>query len=126
MAGRIRQFVVYLKVTLVVAVVLLVAVVVFNNRNYTTRFWPGATAEDVPTLWLMLMTAAASISIFWVLMRVRGVYRELKVLHAQEAEEQRLKAHEQRSSDLEEQERRIDQKLKTALDSPNSNSQGHS
>lgn len=126
MAGRIREFVVYLKVTLLVAVALLIATVVFQNRHYKTRFWPGATAEEVPTLWLMLVTAAASVLVFWILMRIRGVYRDLKVLQAQKAEQQRLKSQEARGRELDEQERRIDQKLKNALDGEANNSQGES
>ena len=126
MAGRVRSFVVYLKVTLLVAVALLVVTVIFENRNYKTQFWPGATAEQVPTLWLMLVTAAASVLIFWILMRIRGVYRDLKVLQAQKAEQQRLKSQEARGRELDEQERRIDQKLKKALDGDANNSQGDS
>jgi CBS domain containing-hemolysin-like protein len=116
MAGSFKQLVVYTKVTLIVAILLGVAVVVFKNSGYKTRFWPYADQADVPTLWLMLATSVVSVCVFWLLSKMRRVWRELAELRAEKLEKERLSQEEHRRSQLNDQERRIDEKIKKALD----------
>lgn len=120
MAGRIRQFVVYAKVTLIVALAVVVIVVVFMNRNYRTNFWPWADKEQVSTLWLMLATCILSIIVFWALAKTRRVWREVVEIQAEKTRQQQEAEVERRRAALEEQERRIDTKLKQALGPDNS------
>jgi hypothetical protein len=120
MAGPIKQITVYAKVTFILAVVLGVVIIIFMNRAYKTRFWPWADQADVPTLWLMLATSVVSIVVFWLLSKMRRVWRELAELQAQKAEQLRQQEEGQRRQQLEEQERRIDDKIKKALGPDNS------
>ncbi len=120
MAGAVKQFVVYSKVTFIVAIFAAVALVVFKNRGYKTRFWPGAAKAEVSTLWLMLATGVGSIVVFWMLSRLRRVWRQLAELRSEKARETELLAQARRREELDDQERRIDQKLKKALNEDNS------
>ena len=96
MAGSFKQLVVYTKVTFIVAVLLGVAVVVFMNRKYETQFWPWADQAPVSTLWLMLATSVVSISVFWLLSKMRRVWREVADLRAEQLQKERLVREEQR------------------------------
>ena len=120
MAGPVKQITVYAKVTIIVAILLGTIVIIFMNRGYKTRFWPWADQADVPTLWLMLATSIVSISAFWVLSKMRRVWRELADLRLQKATQERQALEDQRRRQLDEQERRIDDKIKKALGPDNS------
>jgi hypothetical protein len=122
--SKFRQFVVYAKLTITLLILLGVVVLIFQNRNYTTKFWPWADKEAVPTLWLMLATSVLSVVVFWILSKMRRVFREVGELAAQSAKEKQLAVEEQRRRELVEQEKRIDQKLKQALDSDKSHPAG--
>lgn len=120
MAGPIKQVTVYAKVTIIVAILVGVAVVIFMNRNYKTRFWPWADQAEVSTLWLMLATSVVSVCVFWIFSKMRRVWRELAEIRAQKVEQSRLTEEHHRRQQLDEQERRIDEKIKKALDPDNS------
>ncbi len=104
-----RQFLVYTKVTILCLIVAVVAVFVVKNCGYTTRFWPGAVGEPVSTLWLMLMTGVMSVVIFWILSRMRRIFKDLAELRAEQAAERRR-------TELLAQEKRIDEKLRKAAE----------
>lgn len=95
-------------------------VIIFMNRNYKTRFWPGATDRDVSTLWLMLGTAIGSVIIFWLLSRIRRVIRELSEMARERRKAEEQAAQTRRAEELNRQEKRIDEKLKGALGDENS------
>ena len=114
--SKFRQFIVYAKLAIIVIIVAAVGLVVFMNRNNTTKFWPGASDAPVSTLWLMLATGIASIVLFWILTKLRRVLREVAELSAEKTKADALAKDEQRRHELVEQERRIDEKLKKALD----------
>ena len=120
MVQRLKRMVVYAKVGFVIIVLAAVVVLVFKNWGYKTKFWPGAADADVPTLWLILVTAILSILVFWILSKMRRVVAELSEIRAERAAQREQAAREQRRRELDEQERRIDDKLKKALDTDNS------
>lgn len=120
MAGTFKQVLVYTKVTFIFLILLGVGIIVFKNSGYKTRFWPYANQADVPTLWLMLATSLVSICVFWLLTKMRRVWRELVEIRAEKAKSQRLAAEEHRRRQLDEQERRIDEKIQKALEPDNS------
>lgn len=116
MAKRFKQVVVYAKLTVVVLLGGLILIVILKNWSYRTRFWPGAADRDVRTLWLMLATGLLSIVIYWILSKTRRIYRDLAELRAEQLSQQRRTEQEKRQKALLEQERRIDEKLKNALE----------
>lgn len=120
MVGRIKRFVIYCKVTFLCLLFVAVIVLVAQNWGYKTRFWPGASEKEVPTLWLILITSVLSILFFWVLTKTRRVFTELAEVRAQHAEERKKAEQQERSQALTEQERRIDEKIKKAMEDKNS------
>ena len=117
MIGRVKRFFIYAKVTAVGLLFLAVFVLVAQNWGYKTRFWlwPGAADREVPTLWLILITSILSILVFWILSKTRRVFAELAEIRAQRTELKEQAAHQARNKELEERERRIDEKVKQAL-----------
>ena len=116
MTGKIKQFFVYARVMLVCAILALVLVLVFKNRGFRTKFWPGAETAEVSTLWLMCATSAFSIAVFWTLSKMRRVFRDLAQLREERAERQKADEQHRRQERLDQQERRIDEKIQQALD----------
>jgi amino acid transporter len=112
----IKQVVVYAKVMLLVVLAVLIGAIVFKNRAYRTEFWPWAVQEEVPTLWLMLATSVMSIICFWIFTKVRSVFRDMAELSHSRKQEATRKEATRLKQELDEQERRIDQKLKGAID----------
>jgi type VI protein secretion system component VasK len=123
--GGIRQFVVYTKITIIALIVLLLLVIVFNNRSYKTNFWPWADQQPVPTLWLMLATSILSILVFWIFTRLRRVFRELAQLRLENQQAHTVREQDRLRKELNDQERRIDEKLKRGVGTAPDNSQGH-
>lgn len=115
MASRIKQLVVYTKVTIAILLLVGIVILIFKNWGYKTRFWPGAADVDVPTLWLMLATGVLSIIAYWILSKTRRAFADLAKLRDEQAEQRALAEQEQRSKALNEQEHRIDEKIKKAL-----------
>lgn len=99
-----------------------VVLVVFMNRNYETRFWPGATDRDLPVLWLMLGSGVSSVIAYWLLTRIRRVMKDVAELAKEKKRSEETAAQARRAAELEQQEKRIDEKLSQALG--NQNSQG--
>jgi heme/copper-type cytochrome/quinol oxidase subunit 2 len=115
---KFKHVVVYGKLIAIVAVLMTAAVVVFQNRNYSTKFWPGAADEEVSTLWLMLWTAILSIVVFWTLTRVIRVVKQVNRVRLEQEAARKADENEKRRRELDDQERRIDKKIKSALDGP--------
>lgn len=120
MQGKFRQVVVFTKVTGMSLAGLAVILVIFMNRNYQTRFWPGATDRDVPILWLMLGSGVSSIIAFWLLTRIRRVMKDVAELAKEKKRSEEAATQARRAAELEKQEKRIDEKLTQALGDQNS------
>lgn len=118
--GPLKRFFVYAKVAAFCLVALAVVVLVVQNCNYQTRFWPGAVDRDVPTLWLILITSILSMIVFWILSKTRRVFVELAEIRAQRAEQKAQSERERRMQELDERERRIDDKIKQAIEEKSS------
>jgi len=114
-ASKLRQFVVYSKLTILTVIAMAVVIVVFKNRGYKTNFWPGADGDPVSTLWLMLATAVSSIVVFWVLSKTRRVLKELAQVRAEQLFAEHAAEQDRLKKNLDEQERRIDEKLRRAV-----------
>ena len=106
---------VYLKVGCVAVLGLLLLIVLLANRGYKTDVWLLTQFKNVPTLWLMAVTAVVSVVAFWVLSRVRGLMAQVRRVRAEREEAARLARHSALARELSETERRIDQKLGRAV-----------
>lgn len=120
MQSKFKQLIVYTKVTGMCLAGIAVVLVVFMNRNYETRFWPGATDRDLPVLWLMLGSGVSSVIAYWLLTRIRRVMKDVAELAKEKKRSEETAAQARRAAELEQQEKRIDEKLSQALGDQNS------
>ncbi|MCK6456807.1 MAG: hypothetical protein L6Q92_09790 [Phycisphaerae bacterium] len=118
MLGTVRRYWVHTKLTLVAALALAILIVIIANRGHRTDVWLFHRFEQVPVLWLMAVTAAASIAMFWALTRLRGLLAEARRIRTADEEARRAAEHRAMSEELKEREKRIDEKLRQALHAP--------
>lgn len=113
-----KRFKVYLRTLLSALVVVVVGLVLVMNRNHEVAvwfFWLTDPDETVNVVWVMLCTALATLVSWWVVSRgvtlLREV-REVRRLQLAKASDERQKA---RAAELDERERRLDEKLERAI-----------
>ena len=117
MSLAIKRLTVYLRTIAVALVVGAVVLVLFKNRSNKVAFWFfGLTHEDKPTnvVWLMLWTAGGTLTAWRIVWFARGLWHDLREVAKQKAIEEATKLQERRAAELEERERRIEEKLKRA------------
>lgn len=119
MSLALKQVKVYVRTAALAAVVIAVALVLFRNRHNTVAVWFfGLTDETKPVnvVWLLLSTASCTLVVTRVLSFGWGVLRELREVRRLEKEKQTEVQSKQRAADLEQREKRLDEKLKQALE----------
>ena len=117
MTLAIKQVKVYLRTIAVALVVGAVGLVLFKNRtNYVEVWFFGLTdgSKKVNVVWLMLSTALGTLTVWRVVWFARGLWRDLREVARLKAIEEADQQHKQRAAELEERERRIEEKLKRA------------
>ncbi len=96
-------------------VALLVLLVLLWNRNNRATIWFFHEFKDIPVIGLLLVTGLGSIVAAWVtrgFFRVIGEWRRLRREHELS---DKFRDHKRLADELTEQEKRIDTKLKGAL-----------
>ena len=115
---------------LIVAVLGVVGLVLLKNRGHTVAFWFFGLTDDqrpVNVVWLILCTSAATLVSWWVLSLGWGLVRDMREVHRLRAISNANKELTQRATDLQERERRVDERLKRALtEEPVADEEGHS
>jgi hypothetical protein len=114
-----RQAKVYLRAAALAAVLVAVAAVLFQNRNNAVGVWFfGLTDETKPVnvVWLLLSTASCTLVVARVLSFGWGVVRELREVTRLETEKKSAAERKRRATELDERERKLDEKLKQALE----------
>src|SRR3989304_3036390 len=117
MTLAIKKVKVYLRTIAVALVVGAVGLVLFKNRtNYVEVWFFGLTDESkkVNVVWLMLSTALGSLTVWRVVWFARGLWRDMREVARLKTIEEADQKHKQRAAELEERERRIEEKLKRA------------
>src|SRR3990172_13405009 len=117
MTLAIQRVKVYLRTIAVALVVGAVGLVLFKNRtNYVEVWFFGLTdeAKKVNVVWLMLSTALGTLTAWRVVWFTRGLWRDMREVARLKAIEEADRQHKQRAAELEERERRIEEKLKRA------------
>ncbi len=112
-----KQVKVYLRLLLVVTVAAAVGLVLFKNRANEVPVWFfGLTdpAKKLNVVWLMLLTALATITTWRALAFARGLWKDLRELHRLEETKELERRQELRTAELELRERQLAEKLKEA------------
>lgn len=113
-----KRLKVYGRGGLIVAVLGVVGLVLLKNRGHAVAFWFFGLTDDqrpVNVVWLILCTSAATLVSWWVLSLGWGLLRDMREVHRLRAISDANKELTQRATDLQERERRVDQRLKRAL-----------
>lgn len=110
-----KQFKVYVRLALLVALALVIVLVVFYNRTNKVNVWFFKSYESINVLWLLVCTAIASIVSWWIVSASFGLWRDLRDL-GRAAELKKTQAEQEKLvANLAETEKRIDKKLKDAI-----------
>ncbi len=105
-----KQVKVHARTTLIVVVTLVIAIVLFKNRNNTVSFWFfGLTDPEnkINVVHLIISTAAATRLSWWVFSLGWGIWSDMKALRIEQAKERERLATQSREARLSEMERRI-------------------
>lgn len=117
MSLAIKRLKVYHRTIAVALVVVAVGLVLFKNRaNYVEVWFFGITDESkkINVVWLMLSTALGTLTAWRVVWFARGLWRDIREVARIKAIEETDRQHKQRAAELEECERRIEEKLQRA------------
>lgn len=113
---------VYLRMAVVAGLVCAIGLVLFKNRSNAVTFWFfGLTdvTKPVNVVWLIVWTASSTLLVARVFWFARGIWREFRELKELEVAKATAEAQTQRAAELNERERRVEEKLKSAgLDDP--------
>lgn len=81
MAVALEQLKLYTRVGLMILAVVLVATVLFFNRQHDTDVWFFHQFQQVNVVWVMVVTSVGSVVSFWLLTQVIAVRRDLRRLN---------------------------------------------
>ncbi len=118
MSLALKQFRVYFRVAVIIAVALAVGLLLFQNRKNEVVFWFfGLTDSEKPTNVVVLIACTASLTLasWWTLSLARGLWRDLRAVERARDAGQAAKILEQRAEELDNRERRIDDKVHDAI-----------
>lgn len=110
-----RRIKVYLKLALTVAIVVTVFLVIFFNRGNETDVWFFHRFDQVNVVYLMLITAVVSIVVWWGVVRLAGLWREIRDLRRQERVNAEMAEQKRLAQELADREKRIDEKVRQAI-----------
>ena len=115
MSVAFKQLRVYVRSVFVLVVVVAVSLVLFKNRNHEVSFWFLWLTDDtqkINVVWLILCTAGGTLVTWWALSRGWGLWREMRQVKRLRAVDEATTKLDKRAVDLDERERRIDEKLR--------------
>lgn len=118
MSVAFKQLRVYVRASIVVAVLVAVVLVLFMNRGHTVSLWFfGLTDTNKPVnvVWLMLCTAASTLVSWWGLSLGWGLWRELKEAHSLRMIRDAAGRLDERAEKLDVRERRLDENVQKAI-----------
>jgi len=114
MTLAIKRLTVYLRTIAVALVVVAVGLVLFKNRANSVKVWFfGLTDETkkVNVVWLMLATALGTLTAWRIVWFARGLWRDVREVARLKAVEESDRQQKKRAAELEDRERRIEEKL---------------
>ncbi|HOW19096.1 MAG TPA: hypothetical protein PLC79_08665 [Phycisphaerae bacterium] len=117
MGLALRRIKVYCKLGLMAAVAVVILLVVVCNRQNEADVWFFTKFEKVNVLYLILVTAVSSVVLFWAIMRIRGVIREVHLVREERRNAEQAARQKKLAEELADREKRIDEKLRRSIES---------
>ena len=118
MSVAFKQLRVYVRGAVILVAALAIVLVLVKNSGHTVQFWLFGLTDDtkpVNVVWLLLCTAVATLAARWVFSLGWGLLRDVREVKRRRAVEQVTGKLQQRTTELDDQERRIDEKLRRAI-----------
>ena len=115
MALALRRIKVYCKLGATLAAVGSVLLIALMNLSRTSNVWFFHEYKEVPTFWLILVTAVSAIVGWWGVFKVVGVIRDLREMRASRAAERQREDQRRQAQELADREKRIDEKLRRSI-----------
>ncbi|MBI1825980.1 MAG: hypothetical protein HY287_12800 [Planctomycetes bacterium] len=109
-----KRLTVYLRLTVIVAVVGAIGLVLFQNRNYRVRFWFFGLADEtkeINVVWLIVSTATMTRLIWSILAFCSKMWRDLREVRKQEAQRRVDEDFKRRETELAQREARLNQNV---------------
>jgi len=98
MSLALQRLKVYSRITLVVAVILLAAIILFMNRTHTVRVWFfGITDPEKPVnvVWVILWTVLITRTTWWLISFGHGLWRDWRMLQREQDLENVIRTQKQ-------------------------------
>ena len=110
-----RRIKVYGKLVVVGAIAVVALLIIFMNRSRTADVWFFHAYSDVNVLWLILITAVASIVGWWGLRRIAGLVRDVREFRKTRQADALASEQRRLAKELAEREKRIDEKVRRSI-----------
>lgn len=113
-----KRLKVYVRLVTLIGATVAVLMVLINNRSHTVPvwfFWLTDETQEINVIWLMLCTAVATLILWWVFSFSWALVKDMREVQRVDAEKADQDASEKRELQLQEREKRIDEKLKQAI-----------
>ena len=111
---RIKVYGKFIAVTAVLGAGLLV---VLMNLTRKADVWFFRDYREVPTVWLILVTAVVAIAGWWSFRKIVGVIRDLRELRLARQAQRRDEQQQRLAQEIAEREKRLDEKLRRSITS---------
>ena len=119
MRVALKQIKTYLRLALVLFAGVTIFLVLVKNRSNTVEFWFFGltdTSKPVNVVWLLVSTAAVTRATMWLVRLGVGLWREFRELKRLQSVEHAKKLQQKRAAELDEREKRFNEKMKKVLD----------
>lgn len=113
-----RRLKVYFRLALILLVAIAICAVLWKNRSNQVNFWFFWLADEqtpINVLWLILYAAVGTLIAYWTLSMVWGLWRDMRKVASDSAIREEKERQQKLAEQLQEQEKRIDEKLKKAI-----------
>lgn len=117
MALAVQRIKVYGKFIVITAVLGAGLLVVLMNLTRKADVWFFHDYRQVPTFWLILVTAVTAIAGWWSFRKIVGVIRDLRELRNARQAERRQEQQQRLAREIADRERRLDEKLRRSITS---------
>lgn len=110
----IRALSVYLRILVALLVVGAIGLILFKNRSYEVNVWLfGLTdaTRPVNVVWVMLATAACTLTAWWVISLSRGLVRDYRQMRREQEQARSQQLTRQKMEELDSRQRHIEEQL---------------
>jgi len=115
MALALKRLKVYLKLAAISAAIAVALLLVIANSRRTADVWFFHDYNDIPVLWLILVTAVLAIVGWWGVRKVIGVLRDFRDLQRAEVAQRQIDEQRRLADEVAQREKRIDEKLHRSI-----------